>query len=109
MQITLTPKTSESSELFLKLPPEIAKTAEEVVIFLVEDSPEVHVLRGENSGVTMSGNFAVRQIRAIPVSAAKQPHTVLLLPAGVNPAKTHVVAIATSDSSKIISAASVAW
>ena len=66
----------------------------------------VRVLRGENSGETMSGNFAVR---SLALMSHGQKTITLILPEGVNPARTHVAVLAHGDTPEILTADSLPW
>ncbi len=46
----------------VRLPPDFPRNGTQLTVVVCEEAAPVNVLRGENAGVTMSGNFAVRKI-----------------------------------------------
>ena len=78
----------------------------ELVAVIVEDAAPVHVLRGENSGETMTGNFAVRSFVPIPQGQTKMT---LTLPENADPSHTRVAVLVRGDSPKILSAGFAVW
>src|SRR5262249_523093 len=60
--VSVTSKPSadgHSVKISVTIPPDVAKSAKNLVVVVFENAPPVHVERGENSGATMSGDFAV--------------------------------------------------
>jgi hypothetical protein len=53
-------------QLSVQCPAPLASQVHDLIAVRVENAPAVHVLRGENSGVTMSGDNAVRDLIMMP-------------------------------------------
>ena len=109
LQVSLSPKTSHVGILSVHLPKELASGAREMLAVMIEDAQAVQVLRGENRGVTMSGQFAVRSIVMMPAPSNGLSRVRLTLPSDANSDRVHVAVLVRGDSSKILSAASVPW
>src|SRR5579863_2761125 len=57
---------SHTVDIQVQLPAELARATQRLTVVLYENAPSVKVLRGENRGETMGGDFAVRDIKEMP-------------------------------------------
>jgi len=109
VHLTLSPKSATTTQLSVRLSPELVEGSNELLVVIVEDASPVHVLRGENRGETMTGNFAVRGLKSIPFSSKALAVTTLALPPGADPARTRVGVLVRGNTSRFLSAQMVPW
>ena len=108
-ELTLRKKAEGAVEVAVQLPPSLARVANRVFVVVSEDAQSVHVLRGENSGATMSGSFAVRKLAQMPALSEGQSQLAISLEPGWDPAKVSVAAFVQGDSTSLLAAERVSW
>lgn len=103
--LSVTPEPSGAVHVSVQLSSTLAGKAHELVAVLYENAPAVHVLRGENRGVTMSGSFAVRTMATMP--ALRSGHSSMTLgPGPWKPQECGVAVLVRGTSSHVIAAES---
>jgi hypothetical protein len=105
LNVHIVPLSSSRAQVTAQLPPSLVSSAEEITVVVYENAEPIHVLRGENRGETMSGDFAVRTILKKPVSSSKSTTFDVEIDPHWNRAKLRVAVLVRGDSSKIIAAA----
>jgi hypothetical protein len=101
-------KDSGSAMVYVHLPPDLAKDTSQLKAIVYEDAPSVMVLRGENAGVLMSGNSAVRGLFPVPFNQLGYGKAVLPLKPSWNRAKLNVAILASDKSLHILAAQNTA-
>jgi len=86
------------------LPPDLNRQAREITLVIFENAAPVHVQRGENASVTMSGEFAVRKFWTIPTVESGRYDVPLRLANDWNPDQTGVAVLVQGNSSFILAA-----
>ena len=102
--LTLQKKESAAVTVSVRLPPDLAAQARELTLVLFENAAPVHVLRGENRGATMSGDFAVRQLAAMPRLQKGHSALTISIDPSWDPAALGAVVLVKGDSPRILAA-----
>jgi len=95
---------SKGNALQLTLADPFHQSAEKAVIVIVENTPDVHVLAGENKGEIMSGHYVVRDLRPMSSFQSNQSSAEILLNPIWNLNQTSIVVLV-YDQNHLITAA----
>lgn len=60
--------TKTGIRVTVKIPPELRNIGRSITLSVLQQGPPVKILRGENSGATMSGRYAVREVFSKPLA-----------------------------------------
>lgn len=100
----VTARAPQAITLEVRIPPELSPSVRQLTVIAYENAPAVQVLRGENTGATMSGDFAVRTIQEMPTPV--QGLSVVTVPLKPDWNRDHLgyIVLARGDTSVILAA-----
>jgi hypothetical protein len=102
-------KTEDGAAVHVELPASLASAARQLTVVVYEDAPPVHVLRGENAGVTMSGDSAVRTLLPLSLDRSGRAEAAIVFQHPWNPAKLKIAVLVRGDPIRILAAQEANW
>jgi hypothetical protein len=99
--------SDDAGVLHFVLPADLAQQAKQLTLVLIENAPPVHVERGENAGVTMSGDNAVRTLWTIPLNPTGNYRVPVHHDHAWDPRNMSAAILIQGDSSRILAAEEV--